>query len=58
MANIAPYTVFRAVRAGRIENKSIRSVEKDFGMPFLSPTTSCSRAFGDKRNATEPDLQY
>ena len=35
-ANIAPDTVLRAVRAVRIENRSIRSVARDFGIPFRS----------------------
>jgi len=30
-ANTAPDTVLRAVRAVRIENRSIRSVARDFG---------------------------
>jgi hypothetical protein len=34
MAIIAPDTVLRAVRAVRIENRSIRCVARDFGIPF------------------------
>jgi hypothetical protein len=36
MTNIAPDTVLRAVRSARIENRSIRNVARDFGIPFLS----------------------
>ena len=46
-ANIAPDTVLRAVRAVRIENRSIRSVARDFGIPFRSLTRYCSRASED-----------
>jgi transposase-like protein len=46
-ANTAPDTVLRAVRAVRIENRSIRSVARDFGIPFRSLTRYCSRASED-----------
>jgi hypothetical protein len=46
-ANIVPDTVLRAVRAVRIENRSIRSVARYFGIPFHSLKRYCSRASED-----------
>jgi hypothetical protein len=46
-ANIAPCTVLRAVRAVRIENRSIRSVAGDFGIPFHSLKRYFSKVPGD-----------
>ena len=48
-ANTALDIVLRAVRAVRIENRSIRSVARDFGIPFRSLTRYCSRAFVCKK---------
>jgi hypothetical protein len=36
IANTAPDTVLRAVRAARIENRPTRNVARDFGILFLS----------------------
>jgi hypothetical protein len=53
MLNVAPETVLRAVRSARMENRSIRSVARDFGIPFRSLTRYCSRAFGDIRGISQ-----
>jgi hypothetical protein len=42
-------TVLRAVRAVRIENRSIISVARDFRIPFRSLTRYCSRASEDDK---------
>jgi hypothetical protein len=46
-ANIAPYSVLRAIRAVRIENRTIRSVAKNCGFSFSSPKAYCSRVSGN-----------
>jgi hypothetical protein len=47
MVNISPDTVHRAVRIVRIENRPIRSVARNFGFPFSSPTTYCRTGSAD-----------